>query len=166
MLRHTPSDISRTFWRSREDKTDSETFSGHCRTFSYPSLPLFLGACCAHLLARPDCILCLCLMWVWFVTDTATATAGTATTTDISESYTQLLLWAPPVCLACCLAQRAFKNVSFFPGNASNLPWKSISIVYTIHLFCFPLFPFPFLPSLALYLLLNKVQIIAAPSRC
>lgn len=48
-----------------------ETFSEHCRTFCSLSLLCFLGACCAHLLARPvacnsGVLVCVrvCLMWV------------------------------------------------------------------------------------------------------
>lgn len=132
---------------------------------------LFLGACCAHLLARPDCIqcLCLCLMWVWGKVDSIQIQIQLQLRRYSyrykRELYTDTFL--VPASLSGMLSAQTHSKSFRFPWKCFKSSMKNIYIVYTIHLFCSFLFRSPFLSSLlALYLFLNKVQIITAPSRC
>lgn len=136
MLRHTPSDISRTFWRRREDKTDSQTLSGHCRTFLSPSPSLFLlffGSLLrtsvgqARLHSVSVSVSNVSLRQSWFDPDTDTATA-TQVQLQIQKTAIHRYFSGPRQLVWHVVCTDAFKIVSF--------SMEMLQIFHEKHLYC------------------------------
>lgn len=126
----------------KKQKTRQTARPGHCRTFPSPSLFLFLGACCAHLLARPDCIQCLCLMCVWGKVDSIQIQLQLQLR-RYSYRYQRELYTDTsrvPASLSGMLSAQTHSKSFRFPWKCFKSSMKNIYIVYTIHLFCSSLF--------------------------